>query len=105
MRIYLVVGVYRWVYKLSGLQTMYEGYTRLIIVYLTHLFFVPLVPSTNIAFAWGRGLLQSLFVMAMHAPSEYSKATSYLVSVIYAGMLALWVGVQVAIIIKQSGGL
>lgn len=84
---------------------MYEGYTRLIIVYLTHLFFVPLIPSTNIGLAWGRGLLQSLIVMAMHGPSEYSKTTAEGVSWAYVGMVALWISVQLAIVIKEYGGL
>jgi hypothetical protein len=85
---------------------MYEGYTRLIIVYLTHLLLVQsYFPSRNIAFAWGRGLVQALIVMAMHAPSEYSKAISTIFSWLYTGTLALWVGVQLAIILKKHGGL
>jgi hypothetical protein len=84
---------------------MYEGYTRLLIVYLTHLFFVGFMPSTNIAYAWTRGLAQSLIVMFMHVPSEYSKAISTIVSWMYYGILVLWAGIQAAIIIKKYGGL
>jgi hypothetical protein len=84
---------------------MYEGYTRLLIVYLTHLFFVPLMPSTNIGFAWGRGLLQSLVVMAMHAPSGYSKTASTISEYVYYGMLALWGLIQGGIVIQKYGGL
>ena len=57
-------------YKLSGLQTMYEGWTRLLIVYLTHPGVVLPIPVTGVLYTWARGLWQAAWVMILHSFSE-----------------------------------
>lgn len=49
---------------------MYEGWTRLLLVFLTHPGILISQPATGIGFLWLRGLLQAGVVVAMHAASE-----------------------------------
>jgi hypothetical protein len=48
---------------------MYEGWTRVLIVFLTHMPTVFFIPAPGI-FSWARGLLQAGLVLALHAASE-----------------------------------
>lgn len=49
---------------------MYEGWTRLLIVFLTHVLIVGFLPSSGIIFAILRGLLQAGAVVTLHLASE-----------------------------------
>jgi hypothetical protein len=83
---------------------MYEGLTRLLIVYLTHpgivLSISPSPPAllgrvsfVAVLWAWLRGLWQASWVMVMHSFSEGKRAT--LASWVYWGVLfmSMWLSV------------
>lgn len=62
---------------------MYEGWTRLLIVYLTHPGVLIPIPGHSL-WSWARGLWQASWVMVMHSYSEGTKA--YLASLVYWGV-------------------
>ena len=82
---------------------MYTGWIRLLIVFLSHIFLVPVLPGDGLVYAWVRGLVQATAVMIMHSFSEGSALRSSVVSYLYLGTLAAWVGVKVNIALKQAG--
>lgn len=59
---------------------MYEGVTRLLIVYLTHPGVILPIPATGLT-TWLRGLWQASWVMVMHSFSEGPKA--FMASIVY----------------------
>jgi hypothetical protein len=72
---------------------MYEGWTRLNIVFLTHLAIVTYLPSTNVMYAWLRGILQASVVLGMHGASEGT--AKQFVEYAYWAALAFWVWLKV----------
>lgn len=88
------------VYKLSGLQTMYEGWTRLLIVFLTHPGVLLPIPVTGVLYLWARGLWQASWVMILHSFSEGSK--NKLAEMVYWGVLIAMAYMQVAIALAQT---
>lgn len=88
------------VYKLSGVQTMYEGWTRLLIVYLTHPGVVVPIPVTGVIYLWARGLWQAMWVSILHSFSEGNK--SQLASIVYWMILIMTAYFQVAIAMAQA---
>lgn len=99
MRIISFVCGLRRDYKLSGLQTMYEGWTRLLIVFLTHPGVLVPIPSIGMM-AWIRGLWQASWVMVMHSFSEGDK--NYLASMTYWIVLCVMAYIQIAIELAKS---
>lgn len=77
---------------------MYEGWTRLVFVFLTHPGIVADVPATGIGFLWLRGILQASIVLGMHGASETK--WKQLMEYVYWGALALWfyIKVQLALV-------
>jgi hypothetical protein len=77
---------------------MYEGWTRLIFVFLTHPGIVVNPPATGIGFLWLRGLLQASIVLIMHSASETK--WKLLMEYAYWGAFALWfyIKVQLALV-------
>jgi hypothetical protein len=49
---------------------MYEGWTRHLIVYITHLGILATVPVTGVLYLWARGLLHASVVVGLHGFSE-----------------------------------
>jgi hypothetical protein len=78
---------------------MYEGWTRLLIVYLTHPGVLVPIPSIGLM-AWIRGLWQASWVMVMHSFSEGDK--SYLASMTYWIVLCVMAYIQVAIELAKT---
>ena len=74
---------------------MYEGWTRLLIVFLTHPGVVVPMPATGIGFLWARGLLQASLVLAMHGASEGKWKD--IVGYVYWAALGLWAYLKVKI--------
>lgn len=79
---------------------MYEGWTRLLIVFLTHPGILVTQPATGFGFLWGRGLLQASVVLAMHGASEGKWRD--IVGYGYWGVLAMWVYIKVAVASKMA---
>jgi hypothetical protein len=67
---------------------MYQGWTRLLIVFLTHQLIVGFLPSSGILFSYLRAILQAVLVLFMHGASEgkWNVLTEYL----YWAAFALW---------------
>ena len=78
---------------------MYEGWTRLLIVYLTHPGVVLPIPVTGM-WTWIRGLWQASWVMVMHSFSEGNK--NQLASLVYWAVLLIMAYIQVAIALAQA---
>lgn len=78
---------------------MYEGLTRLLIVFLTHPGILISVPATGIGFLWLRGLLQASVVLALHGASETK--WNQIVQYAYWGVLALWTYIKVQMTLKS----
>ena len=78
---------------------MYEGWTRLLIVYLTHPGVLIPIPVTGM-FTWLRGLWQASWVMVMHSFSEGSN--NVLASMVYWIVLLIMAYVQVAIALAKT---
>jgi hypothetical protein len=78
---------------------MYEGWTRLLIVFLTHPGILVSVPATGMLMLWGRGLLQASIVLTMHSAAETK--SSQLVQYVYWGVLILWTVIKVEIADKS----
>lgn len=73
---------------------MYEGWTRLLIVFLTHPGIVLTITARGFLMQWARGLWQASWVMVLHSFSEGAK--SQLASWAYVGVLLAWAYVQIA---------
>ena len=86
-------------YKLSELETMYEGWTRLLIVFLTHPGVVVPIPAEGL-WTWARGLWQASWVMILHSFSEGNK--NQMASLVYWVVLIVMAYIQVAIALAQS---
>jgi hypothetical protein len=78
---------------------MYEGWTRLLIVFLTYPGIVISQPATGILFLWGRGLIQASIVLAMHSASETKQ--KQLVEYVYWAVLVAWVYIKVQLALKK----
>ena len=78
---------------------MYEGWTRLLIVYLTHPGVILPIPVTGM-WTWIRGLWQASWVMVMHSFSEGNK--NQLASLVYWAVLLIMAYIQVAIALAQA---
>ena len=72
---------------------MYEGWTRLLIVFLTHVIIVGYLPSSGILFSILRGLLQAFAVVTLHSASETTFKT--LIEYTYWAALVFWVYLKV----------
>lgn len=72
---------------------MYTGWTRLLIVFLTHPGILISQPAAGIGFLWARGILQASVVLAMHAASEGKWKD--IVGYGYWAALWLWVYIKV----------
>ncbi len=79
---------------------MYEGWTRLLIVYLTHPGVVLPIPVTGVLYLWVRGLWQATWVMILHSFSEGK--WSQLASMAYWAVLIVMAYVQVAITLADA---
>ncbi len=86
-------------YKLSGLQTMYERWTRLLIVFLTHPGVLLPIPAEGL-WTWPRGLWQASWVMILHSFSEGKWKT--IAEMTYWLFLFMMVYIQVAIAASQA---
>jgi hypothetical protein len=78
---------------------MYEGWTRLLIVFLTHPGVLVPIPATAL-WTWIRGLWQASWVMVMHSFSEGNK--SLLASMVYWVILGIMAYIQVAIALAEA---
>lgn len=78
---------------------MYEGWTRLLIVFLTHPGILVSMPASGIMMLWGRGLLQAGIVLAMHGASETKM--SQIIQYLYWGALLFWAWIKVEIADKS----
>ncbi len=79
---------------------MYEGWTRLLIVFLTHPGVLVPIPVTGVAYLWMRGLWQASWVMVLHSFSESSN-WKRLAEMTYWIVLFVMVYIQVAIAMAQ----
>ena len=79
---------------------MYEGWTRLLIVFLTHPGVLVPIPVTGVIYLWFRGLWQGLAVLLMHSYSE-SASWKQLAEMSYWLLLFVMVYIQVAIAMAQ----
>lgn len=78
---------------------MYQGWTRLLIIFLTHPGVLVPIPVTGVL-SWMRGLWQASFVMVMHSFSEGT--SNFLAQMVYWGILFTMVYVQAAIALAKS---
>jgi hypothetical protein len=78
---------------------MYEGWTRLLIVFLTHPGVLVPIPAPQL-WSWVRGLWQASWVMVMHSFSEGNK--SALASMVYWILLGVMAYIQVAIALADA---
>ena len=78
---------------------MYEGWTRLLIVFLTHPGVLIPIPATAL-WTWIRGLWQASWVMVMHSFSEGNKNT--LAEMVYWVILGIMAYIQVAIALAEA---
>jgi len=79
---------------------MYEGWTRLLIVFLTHPGVLIPIPVTGVVYFWGRGLWQASWVMILHSFSEGKWVEMARMS--YWIIMFVMVYIQVAIALAQS---
>jgi hypothetical protein len=78
---------------------MYEGWTALLIVFLTHPGILVPIPAPG-AWAWVRGLWQASWVMVLHSFSEGT--SNILASMVYWMILLVWAYVYVAISLAKA---
>jgi hypothetical protein len=78
---------------------MYEGWTRLLIVYLTHPGVLIPIPAPGM-YSWIRGLWQASWVMVMHSFSEGTK--NLLAALVYWTVVFVMVYIQVAIALAKA---
>lgn len=79
---------------------MYEGWTRLLIVFLTHPGVLVPIPVTGVLYIWARGAFQAVVVAAMHGFSE--GRFRLLSEIIYWILLVVMAYVQVAIALADA---
>ena len=79
---------------------MYEGWTRLLIVYLTHPGVILPLPASSPIMQYLRGLWQAAWVMVLHSFSDGSK--SYMAQMFYwiVFLAQVYVKVQIALVSK-----
>lgn len=73
---------------------MYEGWTRLLIVYLTHPGVLIPIPAKGVVWSWARGLWQASWVMILHSFSEGTR--NFLASMVYWFFFAMSIFIPVA---------
>lgn len=78
---------------------MYEGWTRLLIVFLTHPGVLIPIPVSGLM-SWPRGLWQASWVMVLHSFSDGTKKE--LASIVYWGILIVMIYIQLAIALAQA---
>lgn len=78
---------------------MYEGWTRLLIVFLTHPGVLIPIPAPAL-WSWIRGLWQASWVMVLHSYSE--GRTAFLAQLVYWGILFVMAYIQVAIALADA---
>jgi hypothetical protein len=78
---------------------MYEGWTRLLIVFLTHPGIIVPIPAPGM-WSWIRGLWQASWVLVMHSFSEGTK--NILAAITYWLVLFGMVYIQVAIALAKA---
>ena len=78
---------------------MYEGWTRLLIIFLTHPGVLVPIPAPGM-WSWIRGLWQASWVMVMHSFSEGTKNT--LAALVYWALLFMMVYIQVALALAKA---
>ena len=78
---------------------MYEGWTGLLIVFLTHPGVIVPIPATGV-WTWVRGLWQASWVMILHSFSEGK--WNQLASMVYWIVLIMTAYIQVAIAMSQA---
>jgi len=79
---------------------MYEGWTRLLIVFLTHPGVLLPIPVTGVLYLWARGLWQASWVMILHSFSEGK--WNQLASIAYWMVLIGMTYFQVAIVLADA---
>ena len=79
---------------------MYEGWTRLLIIYLTHPGIIIPIPATGMVMTYLRALWQAAWVMVLHSFSDGSK--NYMAQVVYWVILLaqVYIKVQLALMGK-----
>lgn len=77
---------------------MYEGWTRLLIVFLTHPGVIVPIPAESL-YTWVRGLWQASWVMVLHSFSEGK--WNKLAEMAYWAFLIAMVYVQVAVVVAK----
>ena len=78
---------------------MYEGWTRLLIVFLTHPGVLIPIPAEGL-WTWPRGLWQASVVMILHSFS--GGKWKDMASLVYNGVLVVMVYIQVAIALADA---
>lgn len=78
---------------------MYEGWTRLLIVFLTHPGVLVPLPAPGM-WSWIRGLWQASWVIVMHSFSEGTK--NILAAITYWAVLFMMVYIQVAVALAKA---
>ena len=78
---------------------MYEGWTRLLIVFLTHPGVLVPIPAPGV-WSWLRGLWQASWVMVMNSFSEGTK--NILAGLVYWALLFIMVYIQVALALAKA---
>ena len=78
---------------------MYEGWTRLLIIFLTHPGVLVPIPAPGM-WSWIRGLWQASWVMVMHSFSEGTK--NMLAALVYWSVLFMMVYIQVALALAKA---
>jgi hypothetical protein len=78
---------------------MYKGYTRLLIVFLTHPGILMSIGTSGLLSSWGRGAGQAALVLFMHSFSEGRSSTP--VMFIYWLIFAAWMYIKVRVILAK----
>lgn len=78
---------------------MYEGWTRLLIIFLTHPGVLVPIPAPGM-WSWIRGIWQASWVMVMHSFSEGTK--NMLAALVYWSVLFMMVYIQVALALAKA---
>jgi hypothetical protein len=78
---------------------MYEGWTRLLIVFLTHPGVLVPFPAEGL-YTWARGFFQATVALIMHSFSDGNK--NQIASMVYWVILIVMAYIQVAIALSQS---
>jgi hypothetical protein len=78
---------------------MYEGWTRLLIVFLTHPGVLVPIPAEGL-YTWVRGLFQASIAVIMHTFSDGNK--NRIAEMVYWMILLTMAYIQVAIALSQA---